>query len=386
MRDELVRAFERAFGDPQGAICFRAPGRVNLIGEHTDYNDGFVLPVGVDRYVYFLVRRREDKLARIYSLNFAEMKEFEVDRLPGREGTWGDYIQGIIGEFWARGDELEGFEGVIYGDIPIGAGLGSSAALEVAVAYGMSRIFEIDISDLELVKLCQRAENDFVGANCGIMDQYVSFHAKRGKALFLDTRALTHQLIDLPLEELGLLVVDTGVKHSLASSEYNKRRKECEESVRLLGLHIEGLRALRDLTPQLLDRYEKVLPDRLQRRVRHVLEENLRVEQTVQALKQGDMARVGRLLFASHESLRDLYEVSSPELDFLVDLAQREGIIGARMTGAGFGGATIHLLLKGDIPDYRELVRREFEGKFGREPQIFEIQTSDGVKEEPEEV
>jgi len=395
VKDELLGAFERVFGDARGVTCFRAPGRVNLIGEHTDYNDGFVLPLGVDRYVYFLVRRGEDGLARIYSLNFAELKEFRVDRLPGRDGSWGDYLQGIVKELRGRsrgrdreggGGIEEGFEGAIYGDIPMGAGLGSSAALEVAVAYGLSRIFGLDIPGLELVKLCQRAENDFVGANCGIMDQYVSFYARRGKALFLDTRALTHQLVDLPLEEVGILVVDTGVKHSLASSEYNRRRRECEESVRLLRRYIGGLRALRDLTPQLLDRYGQALPDRLRRRARHVLEENLRVEQAVQALNRGDMATVGRLLFASHESLRELYEVSSPELDFLVELARGEGILGARMTGAGFGGATIHLLPRADIPDYSKLVRREFEGRFGREPKIFEVRTSDGVGvgEEPE--
>lgn len=382
MRDKLLAEFRDQFGDAGEIFHFKAPGRVNLIGEHTDYNDGLVLPFGIDRYVHFLARRRQDRQVLLYSTNFAERKELKLDDLPGRTGDWNDYIQGILREFLNDGHKIQGFEGLIYGDISMGAGLGSSAALEIAVAYGLSKIFALDIPGLELIKLCQRAENDFVGANCGIMDQYASFFARRGKALFLDTRSLTHQLVDLPLNDVGILVIDTGVKHALASSEYNKRRKECEESIRLLQRYLPNLRALRDLSPELFLRYRGKLPTRLQKRVKHVLEENLRVKRTVEALTRRDKRTVGQLLFASHESLKKLYEVSSPELDFLVDLAREGPVLGARMTGGGFGGATIHLLFKVDIPDYCRLVTGRFLSKFGVEPKIFEIGTSDGVQEE----
>jgi galactokinase len=382
LRNELAREFKKRFGNAQGISCFKAPGRVNLIGEHTDYNDGLVLPLAINRYIHFLARKRKDKIVRIYSSNFNELKEFRVDRLPGREGTWSDYIQGLIWAFKRKGGEILGFEGMIYGNIPIGSGLGSSAALEVAVAYGLSKIFDLDIPELELVKLCQGVENEFVGAKCGIMDQYTSFYAKKGKALFLDTRSLSHQFIELPFGEVGILVIDTGIKHSLASSKYNERRKECEESVQLLKSYISDLSSLRDLTPELLDKFQGRLPEPLRRRVRHVVEENIRVKETVKALEKGEMKIIGELLFASHCSLKELYEVSSPELDFLIELARREGILGARMTGAGFGGATIHLLFKTDIPDYRRLVKGEFLKEFGIEPKIFEIKTSDGVKVE----
>lgn len=382
LRDKLLAEFRGQFGDTGEIFHFKAPGRVNLIGEHTDYNDGLVLPFGIDRYVHFSARRRRDHRMLLYSMNFAERKELKLDALSRQEGGWSDYIQGILCELLNDGYKIGGFEGAIYGNIPMGAGLGSSAALEIAVAYGLSRLFSFDIPGLELVKLCQKAENNFVGANCGIMDQYVSCYARRGKALFLDTRSLTHQFVDLPLQDVGILVIDTGVKHTLASSEYNKRREECEEGVRLLQAYLPSLRTLRDLSPTLFTHSREKLPTRLQKRVEHVLEENLRVKRTVEALTLGDMRTVGQLLFASHESLKNLYEVSSPKLDFLVDLAHESQVLGARMTGGGFGGSTIHLLFKEQILDYCIVVKKEFRNEFGLEPRILEIKTSAGVEED----
>ena len=380
--DRLLINFQSQFGNNKSTFYFKAPGRVNLIGEHTDYNDGFVLPFGINRHIHFLVRKREDRICRICSLNFNELREFKIDDISEKkkEGGWSDYIKGVVGEFEKKGLKIAGFEGIIYGDIPTGAGLASSAALEMAVACGLARINNLEISELELIRLCQRAENEFVGANCGIMDQYVCFYAKKGKALFLDTRTLSHQFISLPFKEIGVLVIDTKVKHLLASSEYNKRRKECEESVKLLKGYIHNLSSLRDLTIKLFRKYEKFLPQLLRKRVRHVLEENARVEEMVEALKRKDVKKIGELLFSSHYSLKDLYEVTSPETDFLVEIAKREGIIGARMTGGGFGGATIHLLFKEDMPYYRKVVKKEFSGKFGKAPGIFEVRTSQGAR------
>ncbi|MBE0479172.1 galactokinase, partial [Candidatus Aerophobetes bacterium] len=367
------------FEDTRGVSCFKAPGRVNLIGEHTDYNDGLVLPFAINRHIYFIIRKRKDKTVLLHSLNFNEVREFKINKLLGRENKWSDYIQGILWEFKKRKLSISGFEAIIYGDIPIGAGLSSSAALEIVTCYGLSAVFNLHIPELELVKLCQQAENEFVGSKCGIMDQYVSFFAKKDKALFLDTRLLKHRFVDIALREVGMLVIDTGVKRSLASSEYNKRRRECEETVKLLRNYIDNLSSLRDLTPELLEKYRSKLTQLQRKRVKHVVEENIRVENMVAALEKQDMKMAGRLLFASHFSLKNLYEVSSPELDFLVELAQKEGILGARMTGAGFGGATIHLLFKRDIPEYCKVVKKEFFNRFARNPNIFKVRTSQGV-------
>ncbi|MFQ5793712.1 MAG: galactokinase [Candidatus Bipolaricaulia bacterium] len=383
LTNERVRQiFETRFGDVKRLIHVRAPGRVNLIGEHTDYNDGLVLPFAIDRYVHFIGDRSSDRYAQIYAADLDVTRQLDLNRLATEpEGSWIDYVIGILRELDRRGwlGRVGGFNALIAGDVPIGAGLSSSAALEVAVAYGLARLFDLRIPELELVQLCQQAERTFVGANVGIMDQYVAVYGKQGKALLLDTRTLEHEAIDLPFQAHKILVVDTRTKRELAESEYNVRRGECEESVRLFGEQIGGLASLRDLTAEQFAAYRDKLPQRLARRVQHVIEENIRVRETAEALRIEDLDRVGGLLYASHHSLRDLFEVSAPELDFLVDLARSAGILGARMVGGGFGGATIHLVELSRISEYQRWVNGRFHEEFGVEAGAFEVAPSDGV-------
>lgn len=377
---DLTAQFERQFGTVP-TVHARAPGRVNLIGEHTDYNDGLVLPIGIDRATHCLLNPRSDASIRLYADGFDETHHASLEALTP-QGQWSDYVLGVVGELHQAGYELTGFDALLASDVPIGAGLSSSAALEMSVACGLVASFDLDIPALELIRLCQRAENDFVGTRCGIMDQYVAYHAQTDHAVYLDTRALQHQLIPVNLTQTSLLVVDTGVEHQLASGEYNRRRAECEESVGRLQEQDPSIRSLRDVTPEFLDGHAETLPDPLDRRVRHIVEEIRRVELTVEALRAQDPSTVGELFDASHASLRDLYEVSAPELDYLVELAQEADIWGARMTGGGFGGATIHLVQDDKLDAYEAFVSERYTERFQRQPTIFEVRPGEGAHAE----
>ena len=373
-------SFERRFG-ASAQVHAQAPGRVNLIGEHTDYNDGLVLPIGIDRATHCLLRARSDESIRLYADRLETGYETALPDLAP-QSQWTDYALGVVHELHQAGHKLLGFDALIASDVPIGAGLSSSAALEVAIACGLVELFDLSIQPLELIQLCQRAENDFVGTHCGIMDQYVAYHAEADHAVYLDTRALQHQLIPINLPQITLLVVDTGVQHELASGEYNRRRAECEASVQRLQAHDRSIRALRDVTPAFLDAHADELPDPLHRRARHIVEENRRVEATVAALRAGYAPCVGELFYASHASLRDLYAVSAPELDYLVELAQEAGILGARMTGGGFGGATIHLVHDDRVDDYAAFVTERYTERFKRQPTVFTVRPGKGAHAE----
>ena len=374
---DLIDRFERRFGSPP-AVHAQAPGRVNLIGEHTDYNDGLVLPIGIDRTTHCLLNPRSDATIQLQAAGFDDGHRSSLGQLSP-QGHWSDYVLGVVHELEQAGHELSGFDALIASDVPIGAGLSSSAAVEVSVATGLVALFDLDISGLELIRLSQRAENDFVGTRCGIMDQYVAYHAKTDHAVYLDTRALQHRLIPNHWPQATLLVIDTGVEHELAASAYNRRREECEDSVRRLRAHDPSIRALRDVTPEFLRAQASKLPESLYRRVRHVVEENGRVEQAVQALRDGETPKLGELFHASHASLRDLYEVSAPELDYLVELAHEAGIWGARMTGGGFGGATIHLVPDDKIDDYQAFVAERYTGRFQHPPTSFAVRPGEGA-------
>ncbi len=378
---DLIERFGRRFGACP-TVHAQAPGRVNLIGEHTDYNDGLVLPIGIDRTTHCLLNARSDATIELYADGYDATHHASLAPLAP-QGQWSDYALGVVHELHQSGYALTGFEAFVASDVPIGAGLSSSAALEMAVACGLVALFNLEISALELIRHCQRAENDFVGTRCGIMDQYVACHAEIDHAVYLDARTLHHELIPINMPRTSLLVVDTGVQHELASGEYNKRREECEESVRRLRERDPSIRALRDVTPESLDAHRGALPDPLDRRVRHIVEENRRVKATVDALRAGDRARVGELFYASHASLRDLYEVSAPELDHLVDLAQEANAVGARMTGGGFGGATIHLVRDDEIDEYEAFVTERYRERFQHTPTIFQVRPGEGAKAEP---
>jgi galactokinase len=368
--------------NPTGARVFRAPGRVNLIGEHTDYNDGFVMPAAIDFSTWVTISPRDDRTISLFSENFGQQIGFDLeDPAPQPKGHWSDYVRGVAIVLEAAGYRLRGANLRIRGEVPIGSGLSSSAAIEVATGYALLESSGFAVDRLKLAKLCQRAENEFVGMRCGIMDQFISCHGQRGKALMLDCRSLEYRLLPLP-ENVRLVICNTMVKHELAGGEYNKRRAECEAGVRHLAGRLEGVRALRDVTAENLENHGSDLPPVVYRRCRHVITENDRVLKATAALERGDLADFGDLMNESHRSLRDDYEVSCAELDLMVTLAREiKGVYGSRMTGGGFGGCTISLVVADDVDEFKRQVADGYEKATGRRPEIY-ICTAAGAAQE----
>jgi galactokinase len=373
----LGRKFERLFG--QSPRIYAAPGRVNLIGEHTDYNDGFVMPAAIGFYTQVAVAPRSDRKLLIHSENYAEEMEFDLDNLPtSRAGHWSDYALGVAAMIAQSGVRLRGSTLLVSGNVPQGAGLSSSASIEVAVGYSLldSASQAIDLTKLAL--LSQRAENEFVGAKCGIMDQFVCTHGKRGHALLLDCRSLEYRL--LPLPGVPLVIANTMVKHSLSQGEYNDRRAECEVGVRILARRLPKVTALRDATLADLDAYGHEMSDAVFRRCRHVVTENARTLRAAEALDSRNLPAFGDLMRQSHQSLRDDFEVSCAELDLMVELGEQvPGVYGTRMTGGGFGGCTITLLRDESVAAFQKSVSEEYERATGRKPEIYVCSAADGV-------
>ena len=376
-RDAFVRHFGKA-----SHIIVRAPGRVNLIGEHTDYNDGFVLPVAIDRQVVVAAAPRSDRTVHLYALDFEAQSTFSLDDIRhDEEQRWSNYQRGVAWTLQEEGVGLVGLEAVITSDVPIASGLSSSAAVEVSMATAWQLLSEFELDPVRLALLCQKAENQFVGANCGIMDQFISVLGRRDQALLIDCRSLGYWLVPMP-RGAAIIVADTMKRRGLVDSEYNARRRECEEGARLLGEHIPSVRALRDVTPEQFAQHAEKLPSVIRQRCRHVISENARVEGAVAALEVGDLVSFGELMIASHQSLRDDYQVSCQELDVMVEAALRiEGVYGSRMTGAGFGGCTVSLVTEEAVPAFREQVAAEYEATIGVQPQIYACRASDGAGE-----
>jgi galactokinase len=377
---ELRQAFERRFG--ARPRIFRAPGRTNLIGEHTDYNDGFVLPAAIDRWTWVAIAAREDRELHAHSEHFAETVGFDLDDArPALRHDWSDYVRGVVLMMERAGWRVNGADMLIRSDVPLGAGVSSSAALEVATGLALAAISGCEIPRLEIAKLCQRAENEFVGARCGIMDQFIACMGEEGQAVFLDCRMLEHESVALP-RHVRLVLCNTMVKHGLAGGEYNKRRAECEEATRRLATVIPNVRALRDVTPGDVEEHRTILPGILHKRARHVTTENVRVPAARDALKRGDLAAMARLMAESHESLRDDFEVSCPELDLVVELARGiGGCFGARMTGGGFGGCTINLVIADKCEEFVGLMRDAYHRATGKAPEIYVCNAAGGAGE-----
>ncbi len=374
----LRHIFQETFGRPP-TIVSRAPGRVNLIGEHTDYNQGHVLPLALDRTVTVVAAPRDDAAVRAHSLEFGEDAAFPLDGIqPLADGGWRNYVRGVAWALSGAGHSLRGLDLLIAGDVPIGAGLSSSAALEVALTAAFRAACGLSIDDRELALLAQRAENDFVGVQCGIMDQLAAVFGRRDHALLIDCRSLEVEPLPLPLEQLGmrLIIVDSAVRRTLSQSAYNQRRHECLRAADLLGVA-----ALRDVDESSLESRGKALPQHLFRRARHVVTEEARVLAAASALRCGDLDALGRLLFESHESLRDDFCVSCPELDLLVELAGRvDGVLGARLTGAGFGGCTLNLVREEAVDEFRRRVVGEYRRATGLRAETHLCRPSDGLK------
>ena len=344
LQDTVTEAFERRFTAPP-ALVVRAPGRVNLIGEHTDYNDGFVLPMAIDRAVWIALRPRDDRRVVGHSLDLDQVVDFSLaDASPAgfetHRGTgWGEYLKGVAWALQEAGYTLQGWEGVVAGDVPIGAGLSSSAAMEMATARAFAATAGLAWDPVAMTKLGQRAENEWVGVNCGIMDQMISAAGVEGHALLIDCRSLDTQLVPLP-QGTAVVVLDTATRRGLVDSAYNERRAQCEAAARFFGVP-----ALRDVSVDQFQARAGELDDLTRRRACHVVTEDARTLQAVEAMRRGDAVQMGRLMNGSHASLRDDFEVSSEELNAMVTCAlQQEGCYGARMTGAGFGGCAVALV------------------------------------------
>ena len=376
---ELRERFRALFAAP--AAIYRAPGRVNLIGEHTDYNDGFVLPAAVEFYCWVAAAPRSDRQLVIHSENFQETVEASLDAISSLgKNHWSDYPLGVARALEASGKRLSGANLLVSGDVPLGAGLSSSAAIEVAVGFALLDQSGLAIDRLELARLCQRAENEFVGARVGIMDQFVACHGRASHALLLDCRSLVSQLVKLP-PGIQLVICNSTVKHEIASGEYNRRRAECEQGVRALAKVLPGIRALRDVTLAQLEGHRALLDPTVYSRCRHVVSENDRVESAVRAFDSGDLRALGGLMYDSHRSLRDDYEVSCKELDLLVEMAAAQpGVIGARMTGGGFGGCTVNLVESAALEAFKQNVADNYHARAGRKPEIYTTAAADGVQ------
>jgi galactokinase len=364
----------------QPEVIASAPGRVNLIGEHTDYNEGYVFPMAIDFSIRVALSRRSDGQLHFFSVDYKDRKRAALPVLKFRkEDRWANYPKGIINELVERGHELGGMDLTIHGDVPQGAGLSSSAALEVATALAVQTAFGIEMGREELARLAQHAENEFVGVKCGIMDQFISRMAKEGHAMLLDARWLTYHFVPLTLKTARFIITNSRVPHGLVDSEYNRRREECRRCVDLLSPRKPGT-ALRDYTPDDLRDSMGEIPEATRKRCLHVVEENQRVLEAEEALRHHDLAAFGKLMNRSHESLRDLYEVSCPELDWLVKRAQEtEGVYGSRLTGAGFGGCTVTLIEEEAIPRYREHITA-YERIFGFRPEIYLCRPCGGAR------
>ena len=361
---------------------FRAPGRVNLIGEHTDYNDGFVMPAAIDFYTWVKVAPLETRKLQIRSENFGEEVEVDLDdQNLTRRGHWSDYPIGVAVTLEKAGHRLRGARLEIRGEVPIGSGLSSSAAIEVATACALVANSGLNIDKRELALLCQQAENEFVGARVGIMDQFVSLFGQEHKALMLDCRSLEFKLLPVP-DNVRLIICNTMVKHELASNAYNERRAQCEAGVKHLQRYLPHVTALRDVSLEQLEQFGRDLPEVVYRRCRHVIAENERVLTAANALEQHDLNEFGRLMAESHRSLRDDYEVSSSELDVMVELAQTvEGVYGARMTGGGFGGCTVNLVIAEHTEEFSASVAEGYERETKIKPEIYICNASSGAEE-----
>ena len=361
---------------------FRAPGRVNLIGEHTDYNDGFVFPAAIDFYTQVAAAPRSDRKIVVRSENYNEDVGLDLQSSnPKPKKHWSDYVFGVALMLMNAGHAITGADLLIESNVPLGAGLSSSAAVEVAVATALLGVSGLVVDRLQIALLCQRAENEFVGARCGIMDQFISAHAKADTALLLDCRSLDYQIF--PIDSgITLVACNTMVKHDLASGAYNERRAECEEGVKRLHKFLPQIRALRDVTHEELDRYAGELPEIVVKRCRHVVTENERVTQAAICLRNHDPLGFGKLMAESHRSLRDDYEVSCEELDLMVEIAGRaKGVLGSRMTGGGFGGCTINLVRSENVSQFNELISTEYQNKTGHAPEIYVSRPAGGAEE-----
>jgi len=376
--DWLSAIFEQEFNERPR--CFRSPGRINLIGEHTDYNQGFVLPSGIDLFCQIAIKASKTKQFTFQAIDLGEHVVYEEGQVFKPKTYWANYILGVKHAFNKRGFTIPPFNLVIKSDVPIGAGLSSSAALESVVAFGLNEIFSMGLSKMDLTWIAKEAENDFIGLQCGIMDMFASIHAKENNAMLLDCKSLAFEYVPLELGSNKLLLFDTQVKHQLASSEYNTRRLECLQAVDVLKTNHANIESLRDVNMLMLMDIENKVPENIFNRARHVVTENNRLHEFSIAIASKNWSLAGALLYASHDSLKNDYEVSCPELDLLVNVVKGiDGVWGARMMGGGFGGCTLNLVRNEKIDEIIKEVNHSYFTAFGIVPKYYIASTSDGA-------
>lgn len=362
-------------------LISRSPGRINIIGEHIDYNEGFVMPAAVDKQSVFQIKKNgTPHTVNVYSINMEESHSWDLTNFKPIESGWQNYVMGVVHELQEIGAELAGFDATFEGDVPIGGGMSSSASLECALAYGLNELFDLGLDKWDLIKASQLAEHNFVGIKCGIMDQFASTMGKKDHVMLLDCRSLEFEYVPFDLGDYQLLLLNTNVSHSLASSEYNARREECEEGVSIFQQKYTGIQSLRDVSGQMFSELGPSLPELIRKRCRHVITEIHRVKDAVQALRNRDFPRLGQLIYQSHLSLSQDYEVSCTELDFLVDLTMdKDYILGSRMMGGGFGGCTLSIIEKNKAASFIELASQTYRDQFGFDLSPYSVSIESGA-------
>jgi len=380
LSENVRKIYQQAFGD--APKVFASPGRINLIGEHTDYNNGYVLPAAIDKAIYLAIGKAEGTMGKWISVDFNETIEIDFNEITHHDVQWVNYVLGMVQQFQLRGHHIPAFNVVLASDIPIGAGLSSSAALECVTGFALNEIHQFKYTLKELAFIAQKAENQFIGLQCGIMDMFASLHGKEGSVMRLDCESLELVYFPLQLNDYKIVLLDTGVKHSLASSEYNIRRLQCEEGVAVLKqLHPE-ITSLRDVDVDMLEKHKDLLSPMVYKRCKYILQENARVHQVCTLLDNGLLHEAGAILYASHNGLKNDYEVSCPELDLLVDLVKDSPYcMGARMMGGGFGGCTINIIHKNHISALVDKIHPIYTASTGKKIQLYEVITGEGSKE-----
>ncbi|MEM7368589.1 MAG: galactokinase [Bacteroidota bacterium] len=378
MNAQITTTFTQQFGEP--LVLVHAPGRINLIGEHTDYNQGFVFPAAIDKGIAFAIGPSGNSSCKLIAQDLGEEYSFDIHELSRSNCSWANYLLGVCAQFQQAGFPIHGFNCVFGGDIPVGAGLSSSAALECGLGFGLANMWGIDIDRMELAFLAQKAEHTYAGVQCGIMDQFASLFGKAGQVVQLDCRSMEYSYFPFDASGYQFLLCDTKVSHSLASTEYNTRRQECEAGVSVLQPFAPHIQSLRDVEREMLLQHQDLLDPTVFQRCLYVIEENLRVAEAGKALVANDMNKLGSLMYASHHGLQHQYQVSCEELDFLVDTSRKmPEILGARMMGGGFGGCTINLLRAESVDKVAASLKEAYQNTFKKEPGQYIVRISDGV-------
>lgn len=376
---KIEEEFKNRFG--QSYKLIKSPGRVNLIGEHTDYNDGFVLPAAVDKGIYLAMNVNDTNSCRFYALDKEESFETDIsEEIKKSDLGWPNYLLGVVDQLRKNGYEIGGFDCVLGGNVPIGAGMSSSAALEGGVLFGLAELNGWDIPPVEMAKIAQKAENDFVGVQCGIMDQFASLNGKKGHAIKLDCRSLEYEYYPFDIDDIQIILCDTQIRRELTSSEYNVRRQQCEQGVDILQQWDPKIKSLRDVELSLLFKHENEMDPTIFKRCKYVVEENKRVIQACKDLRQSDFYSFGQRMYQSHTGLRLEYEISCEELDVLVDMARNlDGVFGARMMGGGFGGCTINLVHDEHVKQFTDQIEEQYHQQTGKEIKVYKTTVSAGT-------